>query len=74
MSVRTIPAPIRIDPAAVYTIPAIVLALDVASATIRLAIRRGEIPAVRRGGRAYMVGRDILAWLTPSEKGVADAR
>src|SRR5436305_1818098 len=57
MSAPTIPAPIRIDPAAVYTVAAVVLALDVPSATIRRAIRCGELPAVRRGHRAYIAGR-----------------
>lgn len=64
MSIPTIPAPIRIDPTAVYTVAAIVLALDVPSASILRAIRRRELPAVRRGNRAYIAGRDLLNWLT----------
>lgn len=66
MSAPTLPpAPICIDPAAVFTVAAVVLALDVPSATIRRAIRRGELPAVRRGSRTYIAGRDLLGWLTP---------
>lgn len=60
-----LPAPIRIDSAAVYTVAAVVLALDIPSATIRRAIRGGDLPAVRRGNRAYITGRDLLRWLTP---------
>lgn len=65
MSAPPVPAPIRIDPAAVYTVAAIVLALDLPSATIHRAIRCGELPAVRRGSRTYIAGRDLLGWLTP---------
>ena len=65
MIAPTLPAPIYIDPAAVYTVATVVLALDVPSATIRRAIRCGELPAVRRGNRAYIAGRDLLRWLTP---------
>ena len=65
MSAPPTPAPIRIDPAAVYTVPAVVLALDIPSATIRKAIRRGELTATRRGARRYISGRCLLDWLTP---------
>lgn len=70
MIAPTLPAPIRIDPAAVYTVAAVVLALDVPSATIHRAIRSGELPAVRRGNRAYIAGRDLLGWLTPPAPGL----
>lgn len=73
MSAQSIPSPIRIDPVAVYTVPAVVLALDLPSATIRRAVRAGDLPAVRRGQRTYIGGRDLIAWLTPSRKAVADA-
>ncbi len=59
------PTPVRIDPAAVYTVPALVLLLDMASVTITGAIRRGELPAVRRGRQTYISGRALLVWLTP---------
>jgi hypothetical protein len=68
MSALTTPAPIRIDPAAVYTIAAVVLTLDVPSATIRAAIRSGHLPAVRRGHRHYITGADLLRWLTPATR------
>ena len=69
MIAQTIPTPICIDPAAVYTVASVVLALDVRSETIRRAIRRGELPSVRRGNRAYIAGRDLLDWLTkPTER------
>lgn len=61
-----IAAPIRIDPAAIYTVAAIVLGLDIPSATIRHAIRRGDLAAVRRGHRDYIAGSELLAWLSPS--------
>lgn len=66
MSAPTIPAPIHIDPAAIYTVAAVVLALDVPSETIRAAIRAGHLPAVRRGHRHYIAGADLLRWLTPA--------
>lgn len=68
------PAPVRIDPAAVYTIAAVVLELDIPSATIRGAIRRGTLPAVRRGNRTYISGRDLLTWLTPPASAAPGAR
>ncbi len=66
-------APIHIDPAAVYTVAAVVLTLDVPSSTVRAAIRRGDLPAVRRGNRTYIGGRDLLGWLTPTPRGTAHA-
>jgi excisionase family DNA binding protein len=65
MSLPPASAPIRIDPAAVYTVAAVVLTLDVPSATILAAIRAGHLPAVRRGRRHYIAGADLLRWLTP---------
>jgi len=59
------PTPVRIDPDGIYTVPALVLLLDMPSATISRAIRRDELPAVRRGNRNYITGRALLAWLTP---------
>lgn len=67
MSVASFPRPILIDPAAVYTVATAVLALDIPSASIRRAIRIGELPAVRRSRRLYIAGRDLLAWVTPTE-------
>lgn len=69
MSTPTIPAPIRIDPSAIYTIAAAVLTLDVPSATLLRAIRAGDLRAVRRGHRVYIAGRDLQAWLAPSTAG-----
>ena len=69
MSAPPIPAPIRIDRSAVYTISAVVLALDVPSATIRQAIRRGDLPATRRGTRTYISGSCLLDWLTATPRG-----
>jgi hypothetical protein len=58
-------SPVRIDPDAVYTVGTIVLALDIPSATIDRARRTGELKYVRRGHRIYVLGRELLAWLTP---------
>jgi hypothetical protein len=61
-----IPSPVRIDPDAVYTVGAIVLTLDIPSTTIDRARRTGELKYVRRGHRIYVLGRNLLAWLTPA--------
>lgn len=68
MSAPPIPSPIHIDPAAIYTVASVVLALDIPSASVRRAIRRGELPAVRRANRNYIAGRDLLGWLTPTDR------
>lgn len=59
------PTPVRVEPDGIYTVPTLVLLLDMAGVTLTRAIRRGELPAVRRGNRAYITGRALLAWLTP---------
>lgn len=74
MSAPLLPSPISIDPAAVYTVAAAVLALDLPSASILRAIKLGELPAVRRANRAYITGRDLLAWLTPTDREEGRAR
>jgi hypothetical protein len=63
------PSPIRIDPDAVYTVGAIVLTLDISSTTVGRARRAGELKCVRRGRHVYVLGRDLLAWLSADTTG-----
>ena len=62
------PGPIHIDPAAVYTVAAVVLTLDVPSATIRLAIAKRKrlaflVVDARRLARLLCCGiRTVRTW------------
>ncbi len=57
-----------IDPVAVYSETSVALALDITLAALRAARRRGELRYVRRGRRVLIHGRDLLDWLTPSDR------
>jgi len=61
------PGPITIDPTAIYTTYAVAWLMGVSPASILAAIRRGELPAVRRGHCTYLTGRALLAWLSPTD-------
>lgn len=60
------PAPLLIDPAAVYDDAAIVLHLGIPSSVLARARRSGELRFRRRGRRNYYLGRSLLDWLTGS--------
>lgn len=68
---------IQIDPSAIYPEGAVVLALDIPSATLAGARRRGELRYRRVGQRVVYLGQWLLDWLTSPEtagaKAVADA-
>ena len=71
-------SPVPIDPGAVYDDGAVVLALDIPSATLARARREGRLRYTRQGRRVLYLGQWLLDWLsadsTPaSEKGVRDA-
>jgi hypothetical protein len=59
--------PVRIDPDAVYEDGAVVLALDLPSATLLKARREGRLRYSRRGRRTYYLGQWLLDWLTASQ-------
>jgi len=61
------PGPITINPTAVYTTYAVAWLLDTPPAGILAAIRRRELPAVRRGRQTYITGGSLLRWLSPSD-------
>jgi hypothetical protein len=70
--------PIRIEPDAIYDDGAVVLALDIPSATLARARRDGRLRYTRQGRRTLYLGQWVLEWLaadaTPaSGKGVRDA-
>jgi excisionase family DNA binding protein len=51
-----------VDPSATYPIEEVAALKGVPYATVRCAILRGEVPAIRRG-RAWLVrGVDVVAW------------
>lgn len=57
-------SPIPIDPGAVYDDGAVVLALDLPSATLARARREGRLRYSKRGKRTFYLGRWLLDWLT----------
>jgi hypothetical protein len=70
-------SPVSIDPGALYDDGAVVLALDVPSATLARARREGRLRYTRQGRRVLYLGKWLLDWLTadsapPGGKGVAD--
>ena len=56
-----------IDPNGVYEEGAVSLALDIPLASLSKARRTGELRFVRRGRRVFITGRNLLAWLNPSD-------
>jgi hypothetical protein len=59
-----VPIEFRIDPDAVYDEGAIILAMDLSSATLARARRTGALRYVRKGHRVYYLGQWLLDWLT----------
>jgi hypothetical protein len=55
--------PVLIDPGAVYDDGAVVLALDIPSATLARARRDGRLRYTRQGRRVLYLGQWILNWL-----------
>ena len=47
---------------AAYTVVGLAHALGVTARVVRNAIARGELPAVKRGGRWYMAADAVAAW------------
>ena len=56
--------PIRIDPSAVYDDGAVVLALEIPSATLARARRDGRLRYTRQGRRVLYLGQWLLDWLS----------
>jgi hypothetical protein len=57
-------SPVPIDPGAVYDDAAIILALDIPSATLTRARREGRLRFTRKGKRTFYLGRWLIDWLT----------
>jgi hypothetical protein len=55
--------PIRIDPGAVYDDGSVILALDIPSATLARARRKGRLRYTRQGRRVLYLGQWLLDWL-----------
>lgn len=47
-----------------YTVAGLAQALGVSCRVVRNAIARGELPAVKRGGRWYVAAEAVAAWTT----------
>jgi hypothetical protein len=56
--------PVPIDPTAVYDDSALVLSLDIPSATLARARREGRLRYSRKGRRTYYLGQWVLDWIT----------
>lgn len=65
---------LQIDPNGVYEEGAVSLALDIPLASLSKARREGELRFVRRGRRVFITGRNLLAWLDPSERDSREKR
>jgi hypothetical protein len=61
------PAPFRVDPNGVYRPAQVIAALGLRASSLRSEWRAGRLRIVRRCGKNYLVGRDILAWLEAGE-------
>lgn len=57
-------SPVPIDPGAIYDESAVVLALDIPSATLARARREGRLRYSRKGRRTYFLGKWLIDWLT----------
>lgn len=52
------------QPPPAYTVAGLAQALGVTCRVVRNAIARGELPAVKRGGRWYVAAESVVAWTT----------
>jgi hypothetical protein len=59
-----VPIEFRIDPDALYDEGALILAMDLSSATLARARRTGALRFTRKGHRTFYLGRWLLDWLT----------
>jgi hypothetical protein len=59
-----VPIEFRIDPDSLYDESAIILALDLSSATLARARRTGALRYTRKGRRVFYLGSWLLDWLT----------
>ena len=56
-----------IDPRAVYTVDSARACLELAKTTIGREIRLGRLRVARRGGRYFLLGEWLLAWIREGE-------
>jgi hypothetical protein len=59
--------PFVIDPNAVYRPQQVIAALGLRGSSLRSEWRAGRLRVVRRCGKNYLLGRDLLAWLDAGE-------
>jgi hypothetical protein len=62
----TLPA-LDIHPDGIYRPADVIRALGLRVSSLRTEWRRGRLRIVRRCGKNYLIGRDILAWLDTGE-------
>jgi hypothetical protein len=70
-AVEPAPAPVLpaldIHPDAIYRPGDVIRALGLRASSLRTEWRRGRLRIVRRCGKNYLIGRDILNWLDGGE-------
>jgi hypothetical protein len=66
-SAPTAPTAHVIKPTAIYSKDGARRALGLAVHTLAREIRKGRLRAVQRGGKVFIIGEDLLAWLRGGE-------
>jgi hypothetical protein len=61
------PPPFVIELSAVYRPAAVIAALGLRASSLRSEWRAGRLRIVKRCGKNYLLGRDVLAWLDGGE-------
>ena len=59
--------PFVIDPNAIYRPAEVIAALGLRSSSLRTEWRAGRLRIVRRCGRNFLLGKDVLSWLDAGE-------
>jgi hypothetical protein len=62
------PSAFLIDPNAVYRPAQVIAALGLRASSLRSEWRSGRLRIVKRCGKNFLIGRDILRWLDSGER------
>jgi hypothetical protein len=57
----------EISPTGIYSTGAVIAALGLRASSLRTEWRAGRLRVVRRCGKNYLLGKDVLAWLDGGE-------
>jgi hypothetical protein len=58
---------LAIDPNAIYRPEQVQIALGLRASSLRTEWRRGRLRVLRRCGRNFLLGRDLITWLDSGE-------